>query len=60
MLRKARYGFAATWDVSFLLVRDLQGFFLNLISPVGTRGLLPGLLMSSWQNLSVNVTGKPG
>lgn len=30
MLRKARYGFAATWDVSFLLVRDLQGFFLNL------------------------------
>lgn len=27
MLRKARYGFAATWDVSFLLVRDLQGFF---------------------------------
>lgn len=47
MLRKARYGFAATWDVSFLLVRDLQGFFLNLISPFGILGLLPGLSMSS-------------
>lgn len=49
MLRKARYGFAATWDVSFLLVRDLQGFFffLNLISPFGILVLLLGLLMSS-------------
>lgn len=47
MLRKARYGFAATWDVSFLLVRDLRGFFPNLISPFGILGLLSGLLMSS-------------
>jgi hypothetical protein len=47
MLRKARYGFAATWDVNFLLMRDLQGFFLNLISPFGILGLLLGLLMSS-------------
>lgn len=47
MLRKERYGLAAPWDVSFLPVGDLQGFFLKLIFPWGTLGLLPGLLMSS-------------